>query len=77
MDTPAIIMMIVALVTVWGGMATAIIHLSPTPRTTTPARRPDRLDRCICAPLVPDWMVLVVTATTTAHVGGRNASEHR
>ncbi|MGC0250387.1 methionine/alanine import family NSS transporter small subunit [Pseudactinotalea sp. Z1748] len=31
MDTPAIIMMIVALVTVWGGMAAAIIHLSRHP----------------------------------------------
>ena len=31
MDTPAIIMMIVALVTVWGGMIAAIIHLSRNP----------------------------------------------
>ena len=31
MDTPAIVMMIVALVTVWGGMAAAIIHLSRHP----------------------------------------------
>lgn len=31
MDTAAIVMMIVALVTVWGGMAASIIHLSRNP----------------------------------------------
>jgi len=31
MDTAAIVMMIVALVTVWGGMAGAIWHLSRHP----------------------------------------------
>ncbi|MBB3667357.1 methionine/alanine import family NSS transporter small subunit [Garicola koreensis] len=31
MDTAAIVMMIVALVTVWGGMAAAIVHLSRHP----------------------------------------------
>lgn len=31
MDTPAIIMMIVALVTVWGGMIASIVHLSRNP----------------------------------------------
>lgn len=31
METEAIVMMIVALVTVWGGMAAAIIHLSRNP----------------------------------------------
>lgn len=38
MDTPAIIMMIVALVTVWGGMTASIIHLSrhPEDEDTTP-----------------------------------------
>ena len=37
MDTPAIIMMIVALVTVWGGMITAIVHLSRHPEEDEPA----------------------------------------
>lgn len=31
MDTAAIVMMIVALVLVWGGMVTAMIHLSRHP----------------------------------------------
>ncbi|WP_300345861.1 methionine/alanine import family NSS transporter small subunit [Nesterenkonia sp.] len=31
METDAIVMMIVALVTVWGGMTAAIIHLSRNP----------------------------------------------
>lgn len=31
MDTAAIVMMIVALVTVWGGMTSAIVHLSRHP----------------------------------------------
>ena len=37
MDTPAIIMMIVALVTVWGGMIAAIAHLSRNPEEDEPA----------------------------------------
>lgn len=31
METPALIMMIVALVTVWGGLAAAIVHLVRNP----------------------------------------------
>ena len=31
MDASAIVMMIVALVTVWGGLTAAIIHLSKSP----------------------------------------------
>lgn len=31
METPALIMMIVALVTVWGGLAAAIVHLIRNP----------------------------------------------
>mgnify|MGYP001220130798 CR=1 FL=1 len=38
MQTPAIVMMIVALVTVWGGMAAAIIHLARHPEDDSDRR---------------------------------------
>ncbi|MDZ5078121.1 MULTISPECIES: methionine/alanine import family NSS transporter small subunit [Nesterenkonia] len=31
MDTAAILMMLVALITVWGGLVAAIVHLSKNP----------------------------------------------